>query len=408
MTTFEKGDKVKILRKAVTHENGWKNSWESDMDDAVGKIGTVTRYDANEKNVQLSVDGAGNYGYPTFVLEPLISPPIPQYKVGDRVKILRKAKTHEDGWKNAWVPQMDKSVGKTGVVTSTKRSLEKDIQVTVCYMSYGYPSFVLELVPATPTVTIDPQQPKPEYKVGDRVEITYGYGWNGPGTVTEVYGPTSKYSGYLIKKDDGRVGGFGTKDLKPLAASIVSNVIPFAEQKPVGVALKEKGIARAVKAHSKVFGIAKAAAIEAGKELKFVHIGHVQEKLTAQGYKPEDLGNAAGGVFRSKSWRDTGKSVQSSRSTSRARKITVWEYIGEGQHKLYAGPLTTEAKLEKYIIEYKSQGHPKWRRSRNQNVDGKNLYTVLYTDVRKANDEALRQMKFLGVGYEYRVTKVIE
>lgn len=102
----------------------------------------------------------------------------------------------------------------------------------------------------------------------------------------------------------------------------------FPEQAKASVDSASEGIQKAVSAHSKVFSIARDLAIQHGKTNRYVNIEHVQDGLIKLGYKPSDLGNAAGGIFRSKLWKDTGKTVKSSRKDSRARKITVWRYVG--------------------------------------------------------------------------------
>jgi hypothetical protein len=53
----------------------------------------------------------------------------------------------------------------------------------------------------------------------------------------------------------------------------------------------------------------------------------VMERLCSLGRKPEELGNAAGSVFRGKRWRWNGKWVKSRRETNHARMIRVWELI---------------------------------------------------------------------------------
>jgi hypothetical protein len=57
------GTRVKILRSAKTHEMGWQNSWENEMDARVGNIYTIS-----------SISNAGiwfkeiGYGYPFYIL----------------------------------------------------------------------------------------------------------------------------------------------------------------------------------------------------------------------------------------------------------------------------------------------------------------------------------------------------
>jgi len=67
------GDIVRLTRKATDGENGWKNSWVSNMDRAVGEFTTVTEYtpygERLDKNVPLSFPSVpSSYGYPDFTL----------------------------------------------------------------------------------------------------------------------------------------------------------------------------------------------------------------------------------------------------------------------------------------------------------------------------------------------------
>lgn len=78
------GDAVKIIRAAKSMEGGWTNSWELEMNDAVGKIGTVTRIDKRPAHdVTLAVPGIKvNLGYPDFVLQPALG----GFAIGDTVR----------------------------------------------------------------------------------------------------------------------------------------------------------------------------------------------------------------------------------------------------------------------------------------------------------------------------------
>jgi hypothetical protein len=49
-----------------------------------------------------------------------------------------------------------------------------------------------------------------------------------------------------------------------------------------------------------------------------------QEWLIAQGYKPSDLGNAAGSMFTRADWIFTGRWTRSSRVSSHANDIRIW------------------------------------------------------------------------------------
>lgn len=63
-------------------------------------------------------------------------------KVGDTVKVLRKAEKGEDGWNNSWEPKMNKCIGKTFKVV---RINDTDIK-SDCPREYGFPYFVLEKI----------------------------------------------------------------------------------------------------------------------------------------------------------------------------------------------------------------------------------------------------------------------
>lgn len=74
---LEVGDTVKVLEKAESQSRGWDTNWiNSVMDNAVGKIGTVTNIDTTENNygVELEIEGVTGpfdklYYYPAYVLE---------------------------------------------------------------------------------------------------------------------------------------------------------------------------------------------------------------------------------------------------------------------------------------------------------------------------------------------------
>lgn len=74
-----------------------------------------------------------------------------QFKNGDKVKILRKARSHSKGWKDSWIsPQMDKAVGKIGTVEGVN-VVDHDVFLTVPGLDeeWGFPDFVLKLVSRT-------------------------------------------------------------------------------------------------------------------------------------------------------------------------------------------------------------------------------------------------------------------
>lgn len=64
-------------------------------------------------------------------------------EVGDKVRVLRKAKRHEMGWWNSWESSMDSSVGKVLTVLGV---YDNGIRLTDYSIKYKYPFFVLEIV----------------------------------------------------------------------------------------------------------------------------------------------------------------------------------------------------------------------------------------------------------------------
>lgn len=68
---IKKGDKVRIIRKANSNEDGWGSRWNPDMDEAVGKIGTVSHISDNfrECGIEVDVSDVGEFLYPYFILE---------------------------------------------------------------------------------------------------------------------------------------------------------------------------------------------------------------------------------------------------------------------------------------------------------------------------------------------------
>jgi hypothetical protein len=61
-------------------------------------------------------------------------------KIGDRVKVLRKANDEENDWSNAWVDNMDKYIGQIVMVLDDGNLLGFQIG------NYHFPYFVLEVV----------------------------------------------------------------------------------------------------------------------------------------------------------------------------------------------------------------------------------------------------------------------
>lgn len=90
----------------------------------------------------------------------------PTFKPGDRVRVMRKAKSFENGWKNSWVSSMNDAVGKEFEVVRTSTG-----GVYFKTRSEGFPPFVLELVTAETTHNPETTKEPVMLKIEDRVYI---------------------------------------------------------------------------------------------------------------------------------------------------------------------------------------------------------------------------------------------
>ena len=103
------GDKVRIVRRAESHEDGWDNTWPALMDDDVGKVGFVVE-DNGDKGIVVDTEN-GHWSYPYFVLEKVKDEPEdakPRFKVGDKVRIVKEWGGFTEGSKP--------TIGETGVI----------------------------------------------------------------------------------------------------------------------------------------------------------------------------------------------------------------------------------------------------------------------------------------------------
>lgn len=76
-------------------------------------------------------------------------------KVGDKVRIIRKAASYENGWNNNWAYYMDMWVGEIAEIRNTRHSAgvllyNEDLP----FDSYSFPYFVLEKVSDQPSLPI--------------------------------------------------------------------------------------------------------------------------------------------------------------------------------------------------------------------------------------------------------------
>jgi hypothetical protein len=95
-------------------------------------------------------------------------------------------------------------------------------------------------------------------------------------------------------------------------------------------AARDRGIEQAGDNRSWLLQYARSVAVEVGQRKRRVTADDViRELIEKHGWQEGRLGNAAGGLFRGKSWRDTGETLRSERVSAHRRKMTVWEYVGK-------------------------------------------------------------------------------
>lgn len=85
-------------------------------------------------------------------------------KVGDVVKITRKAEDGENGWDNTWVEEMDIFVGKNGVVVDIPSDEGVKVYCLEAGDYYLFPKFVLKKIDGGSMS---------EFKVGDKVRAKH-------------------------------------------------------------------------------------------------------------------------------------------------------------------------------------------------------------------------------------------
>lgn len=66
---FKEGDHVLVLRRATTGEAGWKNSWEDEMNQYVGRVGIINSEDEGWGIGVEFMDGDPHFLFPYFILE---------------------------------------------------------------------------------------------------------------------------------------------------------------------------------------------------------------------------------------------------------------------------------------------------------------------------------------------------
>ena len=92
-----------------------------------------------------------------------------------------------------------------------------------------------------------------------------------------------------------------------------------------GERLKAEGMAKAAINRASALSAARALAKSIGHRDRYVTADDVHHCLFD--YQKEDLGNAAGSIFRGPTWKFTGRWLKSTRASNHARMIRVWEYV---------------------------------------------------------------------------------
>jgi hypothetical protein len=201
------------------------------------------------------------------------------------------------------------------------------------------------------------------FKIGDKVEVKYGYGWNGTGEIVRKYPEGLCGVTYIVRYDNSkREGGFGERFLtlatptlggfnigdkafapgrafyeNPCTVTKISKEFVYLTTDtapivtggfyPRNVKLIAPAKTEVVSAKSKAYVVAKTMAINLAKRNGYVNADQVQQEIAALGYKSTDLGNAAGVLFRGKNWEKVG-TVKSARKGNHFRTIVNWKYVG--------------------------------------------------------------------------------
>lgn len=167
---FKVGDKVMITQKAYI------NCWASEMDLTVGWVGTIVSlhdsygYPTCKRNY-MCTNVSGNiccasvevglnltFLYPIYVLEKVEEKPTEDFKIGDKVKIVRKVD------KPYWVPEsMDNAIDEIGVVI--------EIPIHKESMGVSIPK-VSSTILYFPTNALEKFKDDKEFTFGDYVRVT--------------------------------------------------------------------------------------------------------------------------------------------------------------------------------------------------------------------------------------------
>lgn len=89
---------------------------------------------------------------------------------------------------------------------------------------------------------------------------------------------------------------------------------------------KDEGMAKAARKRTVTLSLARniAALIASGRPDRTCTADDVMQGLIDVGIQPEELGPAAGSIFRGKAWEFTGRWINSARVSNHAASIRVW------------------------------------------------------------------------------------
>lgn len=93
---------------------------------------------------------------------------------------------------------------------------------------------------------------------------------------------------------------------------------------PKGRERKEKGMSEAASRRQVVLDVARSIAVRIAKERGEVNSDDVFTELIKAGYRPTELGNASGSVFRGNNFYFTGRWKKSQRVSNHASDLRVW------------------------------------------------------------------------------------
>lgn len=141
------GDMVRVVDPKMGLNDYWFSEWgwtceKETMVGEVYKILEVLDYGIN----------VGNRIFPYFALQKLTyeeAQELSGLKVGDWIKIARKAISHENGWGDDWVYGMSCKVGKTGQINEIDARRGMMVVFEGEESGHFYPFFVLEKVPTS-------------------------------------------------------------------------------------------------------------------------------------------------------------------------------------------------------------------------------------------------------------------